>query len=196
MSGNVKVWDRFVRIFHWSVAMLALICLLTEDEQLALHVLAGYTLLGLLMLRVAWGFAGPPSARFANFCCPPSAVWQYLRSLARMRSQRYLGHSPAGGAMIVALLVVLFLLGVTGIAAYAAEEQAGPLAGLLGGADLATRSWLAGLHHALANLLWFMIFVHLAGVALASYAHRENLVWSMVTGIKRGRRVEQTTQTH
>jgi cytochrome b len=196
MPGNVKVWDRFVRIFHWSVATLALTCLLTEDEQLALHVLAGYTLFGLLMLRVAWGFVGPPSARFANFCYPPSVVWQYLRSLAGLRSERYLGHSPAGGAMIVALLVVLFLLAVTGVAAYAAEEQAGPLAGLLGSADLASRSWLAGLHHALANLLWLMIFVHLAGVALASYTHRENLVWSMVTGIKRDRRVEQTTPTH
>ena len=195
MSGNVKVWDRFVRIFHWSAAALALTCLLTEDEQLFAHVLAGYTLLGLLILRIVWGFAGPTSARFANFCYRPSEIWRYLRSLAGLRSRRYLGHSPAGGAMIVALIVVLILLGVTGMATYAAEEQAGPLAGLLAGASLATRSWLAGLHHVLANLLWLMIFVHLAGVALASFAHRENLAWSMITGIKRAHGVEQTTQT-
>jgi cytochrome b len=196
MSGTVKVWDRFVRIFHWSTVTLALTCLMTEDEQLSLHVLAGYTLLGLLMLRIAWGFAGPPSARFANFYYPPSAVWQYLRALLRFRSQRYVEHSPAGGAMIIALLVVLFLLGVTGVATYAAEEQAGPLAALLAGADLTTRSWLAGLHHMLANVLWVMIFAHLAGVGLASFAHRENLVWSMITGVKRARGVEQTPQTH
>jgi cytochrome b len=195
MSGNVKVWDRFVRIFHWSAAALALTCLLTEDEQLFVHVLAGYTLLGLLMLRIVWGFAGPTSARFTNFCYRPSEIWRYLRSLAGLRSRRYLGHSPAGGAMIVALIMVLILLGVTGMATYAAEEQAGPLAGLLAGASLTTRSWLAGLHHVLANLLWLMIFVHLAGVALASFAHRENLVWSMVTGTKRAHGVEQTTQT-
>ena len=195
MSAEIKVWDRFVRIFHWSAVILALTCLLTEDAQLAVHVLAGYTLLGLLMLRIVWGFAGPPSARFATFCYRPSTVWQYLRSLARMRSRRYLGHSPAGGAMIVAMLVVLLLLGLTGVAAYAAEEQAGPLAGLLAGAGIATRGWLAGLHHLLANLLWLMIFVHLAGVALASFAHRENLVWAMVTGFKRAGGVEQTTQT-
>lgn len=184
MTGTVRVWDRFVRVFHWSAAILVLIALLTEDDRLALHVLAGYTLLGLLVLRIAWGFTGPATARFANFCYPPSVVLHYLGALARLRPQRYLGHSPAGGAMIVALLVVLVLLGVTGMAIYGAEEQAGPLAGLLSGADIATRDWLAGMHQTLANLLWLMILVHLAGVALASYAHRENLVRSMVTGIK------------
>lgn len=191
MKDKVRVWDRFIRMFHWAAAILAMTCLLTEDGQLGLHVVAGYALLGLIALRVVWGFVGPASARFRDFCYRPSVVFRYLVALGRLRSKRYLGHSPAGGAMIVAILVVLFLLGLSGIATYGAEEQAGPLAGLLGGAGLATREWLANVHHLLANLLWVMIVVHLGGVALASFAHRENLVWSMITGVKRDAGEEQ-----
>lgn len=87
--------------------------------------------------------------------------------------------------MIFLQIAVLLGLVVTGFASYAAEEHAGPLATFIVDADRQTRSVLAVLHQGLANLLWLLIFLHLAGVVMASFVHKENLVKAMVTGRKR-----------
>jgi cytochrome b len=185
IADDVRVWDLFVRLFHWSLVVTALTCLLTEDDSLGLHVVAGYAVGLLVAARIVWGFVGPPAARFANFAFRPSITAGYLGDLVRFRAQRYLGHSPAGGAMILLLIVTLIGLVGTGLAAYAAEEHAGPLAAVFADADRNTRSIIAVLHQGLGNLLWLLIFVHLAGIVLASIAHRENLVKAMITGRKR-----------
>ena len=124
-AGDVRVWDPFVRLFHWGLATAVLTCLLTGDDVLDVHVVSGYAVGGLVLARVLWGVAGPAKARFADFVYRPSVALGYLRDLALFRARRYVGHSPAGGAMVVALLVTLAGLAVTGMAAYGAEEQAG-----------------------------------------------------------------------
>jgi len=184
-TDEVRIWDLFVRFFHWSLVATVLTCLFTEDDSLNLHVIAGYAAGLLIVTRIFWGFVGPPTARFASFAFRPAIMVGYLRDLVGFRSQRYLGHSPAGGAMIFLQIITLIGLVGTGVAAYAAEEHAGPLATFFVDADRNTRSILAVLHQGLANLLWLLIFLHLAGVVLASFAHRENLVKSMITGRKR-----------
>ena len=181
----VRVWDPLVRCFHWSAAGLTLLCLVTENETLAVHVGAGYTLLGLMALRIVWGFVGPRHARFVDFCYRPSTVLRYFAGLLRGTAPRYMGHSPAGGAMIVALMAAVTLAGLSGLAALGAEEHSGPLAGVLSGANLALRNTLGMIHGSLGGILWFLIGGHLAGVALASLAHHENLVAYMVHGKKR-----------
>jgi len=87
--------------------------------------------------------------------------------------------------MIFLLIAALLGIVATGFASYAAEEHAGPLAAYFVDADRHTRSILAVLHRGLANVLWLLIFLHLGGVVLASFAHKENLVKAMVTGRKR-----------
>lgn len=106
-AREVKIWDPFVRVFHWTVVVGFAIAYLITDDALTVHVWAGYVIGVLIVLRIAWGLVGPRHARFADFIYKPSAVIAYMRDLSRARSPRYLGHSPAGGAMVVALLIGL-----------------------------------------------------------------------------------------
>jgi cytochrome b len=89
--ATVKVWDPFVRIFHWSLVACFVIAYATGDEIERVHVAAGYTIAGLLAARIVWGFVGPRHARFSNFVRPPHGVLAYLRDLVRLRAPRYSG---------------------------------------------------------------------------------------------------------
>lgn len=182
---RVKVWDPLLRAFHWSLVAAVLTSLLTEDEWLDLHILAGYLVLALIGIRLLWGLAGPRHARFQDFLRSPSATLAYLRDLARGRARRYLGHNPAGGLMVVLLLASLIMTGLSGIALLGAQELTGPLAPWL--AD--TPGWAADLleevHELLGNLVLVLVLVHVAAVFVMSAMHRENLVRAMFTGYKK-----------
>jgi cytochrome b len=94
----------------------------------------------------------------------------YLRDMARGREDRYLGHNPAGGAMIVCLLVTLAAVGVTGY--------------MMGMDAYFGQEWVAHTHKTLVNILLMLVAFHIGGVILSSWRHRENLVMSMITGQK------------
>ena len=99
----VKVWDPLVRISHWALAAAFLAAYAITDELLTLHAWLGYLAGSVVAARVVWGLVGPRLARFSDFLYPPRVVLGYLADLVLFRAQRYLGHSPAGGAMAVAL---------------------------------------------------------------------------------------------
>jgi cytochrome b len=180
-AAQVPVWDRFVRVFHWSLVLAFTVAYLIEEPHIV-HVWAGYVIAGLIVARIVWGFAGSPHARFADFVYRPATAFAYLRDLVRMRGKRYLGHSPAGGYMVLLLLVMLALTGIAGLIVYGGEENAGPLAGMV---SEATAEQFEEVHEVLANITLALIFVHIAAVIFASFAHRENLVRAMFTGKKR-----------
>ena len=186
--AETTVWDPLVRAGHWLLFAGFFVAYLTEDDLLTVHVWAGYLVGAVVVVRVVWGFVGPRRARFADFVDRPAAALAYLAGLLRGQARRYLGHSPAGGAMVVALLVGLALTVATGLALYAEAENAGPLAGIVAArpaAGLRGGSVLEEAHELLANLSLLLVVLHVAGVALASFMHRENLVRAMLTGRKR-----------
>jgi cytochrome b len=167
----VKVWDPFIRVFHWSLATLFLVAYLTGDQVEKVHIAAGYAIAGLIALRMVWGVVGPHHARFASFVRPPREVFAYLRDIGLLSAPRYLGHNPAGGAMIVALLVTLIGTCITG---YMMTTDA-----------FWGSQWVEDTHKYLANFTLGLVAVHVIGVLLASFEHRENLLKSMLTGKKR-----------
>lgn len=206
-NTRIKVWDPLVRFGHWALAAAFVVAWFSGEESLRTHVWAGYAVAAIVGIRIAWGFVGPRNARFRSFVRAPAATLAYLRDIATGRAKRYVGHNPAGGAMIAALLLCLVVTSVSGFAIYAIEEGAGPMTGLFQadagsgrhdgdddddereggrqhGSERAEEFW-EELHELFANLTLALVVLHIAGVATASIAHRENLVRAMVTGRKR-----------
>jgi len=167
----VKVWDPLVRVLHWGLVASFAIAFITADELRGVHEWAGYVLVAIVGLRIAWGLIGSRHARFVDFVYRPGTVLAFLRDTLRFRAVRYLGHNPAGGAMVIALLLTLAVIATTGImmesTAFWGEE------------------WVEEVHEACANIALALVVLHIAGVLLASVEHGENLVRAMITGRKR-----------
>lgn len=161
-----------MRVFHWLLAgSFAVAYLVAESDQLrGLHVILGYTATGLILFRILWGFVGSRFARFRSFWFPPRAALEYLRSLRSKRPQHFVGHNPAGSLAIYAILIAGLATGVTG---YMSLNE-------IGGESA------EDIHEACANVWLGVVIVHLAGVIVGSWIHRENLVRAMITGYKEG----------
>jgi len=163
---NIPIWDPFIRSFHWSIALAYLGAWASAEEWPQLHAQLGYFILVLLGLRLVWGLIGTRHAQFRDFVHAPRSTLSYLRSIKSGRPQHYLGHNPAGGWMVIAMLACLAGTAASGVL-------------IAGGAE----AW-EDLHEALAGLSLLLIAMHLAGVLVASLLHRENLVKAMLTGNK------------
>jgi Cytochrome b len=172
MNTKILVWDLPTRWFHWLLALsFAGAWLTSESERYSnLHVMLGYTMLGLIAFRLAWGFAGTRYARFRDFAYTPAKVVRYVKSLASGKPEHYLGHNPAGAIAIFLLLALGLATGVSGWLAY--NEIGG--------------EWLEEAHELFANSMLVVVGVHIAGVIVSSFLHRENLARAMVTGYKQG----------
>lgn len=184
-SPLIKVWDPFVRIFHWSLVLAFIIAYISEEDFLFIHTFAGYTVLALILLRIVWGIIGTRHARFSDFVYSPQNIKQFIKETLSLRAKRYLGHNPAGGAMVILLLISLLMTTLTGLAVYGAEEHAGPMAGWFSHSNGFWGKAFEEIHEFFANFTLFLVFVHVAGVIVESLIHKENLVKSMIDGMKK-----------
>jgi len=181
---QTKVWDIFIRIFHWVLLLLFTTTYLTEDDYLTIHVYAGYTMIALILLRLIWGLVGSRYARFSSFVVSPSVIIKYLKDVVQFKAKHYLGHNPAGGAMVIALLVSLSMTLLFGLLTYGATEFSGPLASIAFSVSELMANIFEELHEFFANFTLFLVCLHVIGVIVASFQHKENLIKSMVTGYK------------
>lgn len=197
-ANEITVWDPLVRLFHWTLVIAFTLAYLSQGEPFeelqdrldgewlqTLHVWAGYTVAGLLLFRWFWGFAGSRHARFGDFVRGPRETLRYVKDVLTLRAPRHLGHNPAGGAMIVILLLSLSGTAVAGLMLYGADKGLGPLAGLLLDSSEATIHSIKEVHEFLANFTLLLVVGHLVGVIWESLLHRENLARAMITGRKR-----------
>ncbi len=180
----IQVWDLPVRLFHWTLVTSFFLAYITEDHWMGVHTFAGYTIGVLILFRLVWGLIGTKHARFSDFVRKPSDIKQYLKDVFFFRAKRYLGHNPAGGAMVIALIISLLITVVTGVVTYGGKELAGPLAGVMMGMPESVGDAFEELHEFFANFTLFLVLFHVAGVVFASLQHKENLIRAMFTGKK------------
>lgn len=169
---TVKVWDPFVRVFHWSLVVAFFGAYLIEGGDTT-HEVLGYISLGLVTARIVWGFIGTEYARFTQFVPSPRRLFAYVREAIRRREARVLGHNPAGAIMILALICAVIATSATGwmltTDAYWGDEL------------------IQVLHEIIANGTVMLVVLHVAGAVYESIRHRENLILAMITGRKRER---------
>ena len=182
---KIKVWDGIVRIFHWSLLIAFVSAYWTAQAgKQEIHERIGYFITALLVIRIIWGFVGTTHARFSNFLYSPATVVNYVKAIVKGHPERHLGHNPAGGVSVVILILTLLAITITGFVVLAVIDFGGPLLGLLHNmSDQWAYNFLSA-HTILVKVMLGLIVFHLAGVIVACFQHRENLVSAMITGHK------------
>lgn len=185
VPDRILVWDLPTRVFHWTLVACFFTALVTGDHDRVrdLHVFCGYVMLGLIVFRVVWGFAGTRYARFGSFPFAPRAAIAYGLAVLRARAARHLGHNPAGSLAIYLLLALGGLLCVTGIVVLGAEESQGIFRSL---DNRPLGDFVRALHEVLAWSMFALVLAHVGGVVVESLLHRENLARAMFNGRKQG----------
>jgi len=179
--NKILVWDLPTRVGHWLLVTSFAVAWLTGESETwrLVHVAAGYTMLAVLSFRIFWGIAGTRYARFSSFLFSPRQALDYLTGLLRGDKSHWVGHNPAGSYAIYLLILLGFAAVGSGWAAYAE----------LGG------EWLKEFHEVLASAMLGVVGLHVAGVVVSGFLHRENLVHSMVNGYKTGRSEESISSS-
>ena len=126
---SVKVWDRFLRFFHWTLVLCFATAFISGEVHLsAIHELVGYALCVLLAARLYWGFRGSEYARFRAFIFPVSEAVGYLRSMLKGNPRHYYGHNPAGALMVFTMFGLLAVIFLSGLLTLGTIDFGGPLA--------------------------------------------------------------------
>ena len=170
MEASRPVWDRFVRVFHWTVVSCVFLNYFVFEEGEWPHEWAGYLATAFVVARIGWGFIGSRHARFADFFPTPSRVADHIRAVRSGQPDHHWGHNPLGALMMLALMATVLTLGFTGwlqgTDAYFGEE------------------WLQDLHRYVANGLMTLAGLHAAAALVMGRIERTRLVKAMFTGTK------------
>ncbi len=183
----VKVWDLPTRMFHWTLVAMVLIGYLTgyvfPENTMGVHLWAGYITVVLLVFRLTWGLFGSEYSRLETFTFSPVHILEHMKELVTLRPvKHYIGHNPTGSIMVFGLLFVLATITLSGLLVLGGEENQGPLAGA---ASYAVGDLAADVHNAFVILLGAMIVAHVGGVYAEIKLTGENLVKSMISGLKK-----------
>ena len=178
------IWSLPTRVFHLLFALFILIAFLTDDDKLLkFHAIAGYSILILLFFRVYWGYFGPKYSLFRDFPANKSEAKEFFKNIFDDK-QKYIGHNPLASYVMIAMLIVTFIVIVTGVLAYGIQEGKG-LASFLNDSFFKNMKLFKEIHEFSANFLIFLIVAHLAGVAFDRVFHKKHeTLNSIATGYK------------
>ncbi|MEP2979826.1 MAG: cytochrome b/b6 domain-containing protein [Lentilitoribacter sp.] len=181
-TAKVKVWDVYIRIFHW----LLLICILVSFisfrlDEMDIHFISGHCVLALLIFRVIWGVIGSRTALFHTFIKGPGAILNYVKNPSSEKFKGMIGHSPIAALSVIAMLVVISVQVGTGLISDDEILLQGPLAKYVSG-DM---SYQATTYHGInAKLIIGLIVLHLAAIAFYRFIKKDDIVKPMVIGQK------------
>jgi len=188
-----KVWDLFVRFFHWSLVLSFTAAYLTVEfghysenyDFDEVHEFLGYFIAFLVITRIVWGFIGSKYARFASFIFKPSEYMSNFKAImTNKHDKHYVGHNPLGGAMVFALISGLAILVFSGLVLLGWSEYMGPVWALGIPVSESFGEIIQFIHYEVPELMLLLIGAHILGVFVAMKQHKENLVKSMFTGFK------------
>ena len=178
-ATSIRVWDRFVRVFHWSLVLCVLTNYFIIDDGELIHQWIGYIASALVAARIAWGFVGSRHARFSDFFPTPSRLKAHISRMLSGQPDFHPGHNPVGALMMLALIALVLGLGATGfmqtLDAFWGEE------------------WLQEVHEVLGSLLIGLAVLHAAAAIIMSRVEGINLVGAMITGVKTRTRKSSST---
>lgn len=170
-TQQIRVWDILVRVTHWTVAAGITANLFFTQKGSELHQYVGYTVVGLVVIRLLWGLVGTRYARFSDFSPTQSRIKRHLSDInARRIDKQHLGHNPLAAMMMLVLWAVIIGLGISG---YLMEAKI-----------FGNREILEEIHEILANSLYLLVPLHIISAIVMSYWERQNLIKSMITGNK------------
>ncbi len=181
-AKSQKVWDAPTRLFHWAIVGLVAFSWWTAEEHIFdWHEASGLTIVGLLVFRIYWGFAGPETARFSHFIKGPRAIFGYAGSLFGPTHKLSFGHNPLGGLSVVAMILALIAQVTLGL--FAADTDTGLDSGPLSRFVSYDFAETAGdLHEDAFNILLILIGLHIAAILFYLVVKRANLIGPMITG--------------
>lgn len=182
MSQRMLVWDVPTRVFHWLLVISFAGAFLTAESERYrdIHVALGYTLLGLIAFRLVWGFIGSRYAQFHSFLFKPGEIVAYVTSIFKAKPAHYVGHNPAGSVSVYLLLALGITVAITGVLVF--QDVGGDK--------------LEELHEMASYAMLTVVALHVVGVLVSSLLHRENLVRSMITGLKSAQPHEGIRRAH
>ena len=179
----MRVWDAPTRLFHWAIVLLMAFSYVSiQKDWTQLHFLSGYTVLTLLLFRLAWGFIGSETSRFRQFIRSPVLALRHIAAFGQRGPDTEIGHNAAGGWAVLAMLAALLVQVGTGLFSNDDIDAQGPLAH-----DVSKRTsdWLSGIHSLSFWVLLALVAVHILAIIAYAAVKRHDLVRAMVTGKKR-----------
>ncbi len=178
---KLKVWDRFVRFYHWTqVLLLAGLWLSADQGEMEWHFLFAYVLLCLWFTRIVWGLIGSDTAKFSEFIHHPLVVLTHARKLHSGEEPQYIGHCPLGGYMVVVLLLSLGVQLITGLFSSDDMMAEGPLYSYV---SEYVSDWMRRIHYLNFDILLTLSLVHVI-VIFAYLGKKQNLIKPMLFGFK------------
>lgn len=176
----VRVWDPYVRVFHWLLVIgIAASWYTGENEWYETHYQIGLVVGWLIIFRILWGFVGSRTARFTHFLKGPGALFAYIGTMFARKPSHAFGHNAGGGLMVIVLLLVVAAQAFTGLFNTDDVLFEGPL---YDNASEAFAKFAGAWHDRLFNILLALIALHVLVIAFYFLWKRENLVRAMVTG--------------
>lgn len=177
---KVLVWDLPTRLFHFALLVLVVLAWVSVEilDDMDLHFLCGYGILGLIIFRVCWGVVGTYHAKFSSFFRGPHDIKRYL---AGDKSGYRGGNNPLGAMSVILLLGLIGAQAISGLFTDDEYYYFGPLNSYISSSAVDV---ISQFHHLNVNFIIAAVALHLVAIFYYQAIKREQIIIPMITGYK------------